>query len=448
MPAHEYFPFAPVQRRTTNTLMNTRLFLPLLAAASLFAQSILAAEEGFVELFDGKTLNGWTLVNKTGRGYIVENGAIICPKDGGGNLFTEKEYSDFILQFEFKLQDGSNNGLGIRAPLKGDAAYMGMELQILDDNAQKYAGKLRPEQYHGSIYDVIPAKTGALKPTGEWNQQEVRAEGRKIKVTLNGKVIVDADLNTVTNAEKIKKHPGLFRDSGHIGFLGHNEYVEFRNLRIKDLGGKEQPDNKAPQGFNALFNGRDLTGWKGLVEDPIKRAKMSPTELQEKQAKADQQMRDHWKIVDGALQYDGKGNSLCTAKDYKNFELLCDWKITAHGDSGIYLRGTPQVQIWDPGHKGPNPNGLGSGGLYNNQKNPSGPLELADNPIGEWNRFRILMVDDKVHIFLNGKLVVNNTTLENFWDRSQPLFPTGQIELQHHNDPLWFKNIYIREIGN
>src|SRR5688500_14574649 len=153
--------------------MNTRLFFPLLAAASIFVQSVAAAEEGFVELFDGKTLNGWTLVNKTGRGYLVEDGRIICPKDGGGNLFTEKEYADFVLQFEFKLEDGSNNGLGIRAPLKGDAAYMGMELQILDDNSKKYAGKLRPEQYHGSIYDVIPAKTGGLKAAGEWNQQEV-----------------------------------------------------------------------------------------------------------------------------------------------------------------------------------------------------------------------------------------------------------------------------------
>src|SRR5215207_3014324 len=129
--------------------MNTRLFLPVLAAASVFAHSIAAAEAGFTEIFDGKSLNGWTLVGKTGRGYVVEDGRIICPKDGGGNLFTEKEYSDFVLRFEFKLEYGSNNGLGIRAPLKGDAAYMGMELQILDNDSAKYAGKLRPEQYHG-----------------------------------------------------------------------------------------------------------------------------------------------------------------------------------------------------------------------------------------------------------------------------------------------------------
>jgi len=428
--------------------MNTRIILPLVAAASFFTQSIAAAESGFTDLFDGKTLNGWTLVGKSGRGYIVEDGKIICPKDGGGNLFTEKEYSDFVLRFEFKLEDGSNNGIGIRAPLQGDAAYMGMEIQVLDDDSDKYKGKIRPEQHHGSVYDVIAAKPGALKPAGQWNEEEIRAEGRHIKVTLNGKVITDADLNTVTDPKKIEKHPGLFRDSGHIGFLGHNEYVEFKNLRIKDLNGKEHGDNKPPEGFKALFNGEDLSGWKGLVEDPIKRAKLSPEELKEKQAKADESMRAHWKVVNGEIEFDGKGQSLCTAKDYKNFEMLVDWKIPEKGDSGIYLRGSPQVQIWDPNNKGPNPKNQGSGGLYNNKKNPSGPSELADNPIGQWNTFRIVMVDDKVHVFLNGKLVVNNVTLENYWNYDMPIFPSGQIELQNHGDKLWFKNVYIREIGN
>lgn len=428
--------------------MNTRLFLPLVAAASVFTNSVSAAESGFVDIFDGKTLNGWKLIGGSGRGYIVEDGKIICPKDGGGNLFTEKEYGNFVLRFDFKLDEGSNNGIGIRAPYQGDAAYMGMEIQVLDDYSDRYKGKIRPEQHHGSVYDTIAAKKEALKPVGQWNSEEIRAEGRHITVTLNGEVITDADLNSVTNPKTVEKHPGMFRDSGHIGFLGHNEYVEFKNLRIKDLDGDKRPDNAPPAGFTALFNGKDLSGWKGLVEDPIKRAKMSPEELKEKQAKADEGTRAHWNVVDGALEFDGKGQSLCTAKDYKNFEMLVDWKILEKGDSGIYLRGSPQVQIWDPNNKGPNPKGQGSGGLYNNKKNPSGPLELADNPIGQWNTFRIVMVDDKVHVFLNGKLVVNNTTLENYWNYDIPIFPTGQIELQNHGDKLWFKNVYIREIGN
>src|SRR3954469_18156065 len=143
--------------------MNTRIILPLVAAASFFTQSIAAAESGFTDLFDGKTLNGWTLVGKSGRGYIVEDGKIICPKDGGGNLFTEKEYSDFVLRFEFKLDEGSNNGIGIRAPYEGDAAYKGMEIQVLDDTSKRYVGQIRPEQHHGSVYDLIAAKPGSLK---------------------------------------------------------------------------------------------------------------------------------------------------------------------------------------------------------------------------------------------------------------------------------------------
>jgi hypothetical protein len=145
------------------------------------------------------------------------------------------------------------------------------------------------------------------------------------------------------------------------------------------------------------------------------------------------------------LVYDGKGRSLSTAKDYGDYELYVDWKVPAKGDSGIYLRGTPQIQIWDPSAK-KNGSEVGSGGLYNNQKNPSKPLKVADKPLGEWNRFRILMLGEKVHVFLNGEMVVNNVPLENYWDRSKPLIPVGPIELQNHGDTLWFKNIYIREI--
>jgi hypothetical protein len=203
-------------------------------------------------------------------------------------------------------------------------------------------------------------------------------------------------------------------------------------------------DNSPPAGFVALFNGHDLSGWKGLVESPKERAKMSPAELSEKQMKADQSMRDHWKVIDGALVFDGKGQSLCTAKDYANFELLVDWKILKDGDSGIYLRGSPQVQIWDPAL--PVAKGVGSGGLFNNQKNPSTPLLVADKPVGEWNTFRIKMVGDKVTVHLNDKLVVDNVVLENYWERDKSIYPTGQIELQNHGNTLYFKNVYLKEM--
>lgn len=194
-----------------------------------------SAEDGFQGLFNGKDLTGWTQVAKHGSGYTVENGLLVCPADGGGNIFTDQDYSDFIFRFEFRLTPGGNNGVGIRAPLSGDVAYSGMEIQILDHDHEKYKGRLKPSQFHGSIYDLFPAKTGFLKPVGEWNQEEITAKGRQITVKLNGTVIVDADLDSVTDPEVLKKHPGLARTSGRIGFLGHGTRVEFRNLRVKPL---------------------------------------------------------------------------------------------------------------------------------------------------------------------------------------------------------------------
>lgn len=194
----------------------------------------MAADPGFHSLFNGKDLTGWKLVGGHGSGYIVEKGDIVCPRDGGGNLFTEDEYANFVLRFEFKLEAGSNNGIGIRAPLEGDAAYQGMEIQVLDNDSPQYS-HLKPTQYHGSIYDVVPAKRGYLKPTGEWNQEEITANGRHITVKLNGTVIVDANLDSVTDPAVLQHHPGLARTTGHIGLLGHGTRVEFRNLRVKKL---------------------------------------------------------------------------------------------------------------------------------------------------------------------------------------------------------------------
>jgi len=209
--------------------------LVLLALVPVVA--LAAAEEGFVSLFDGETLNGWLLVHgkKSGRGYIVENGAIVCPADGGGNLLTVREYANFILRFEFRMEPGGNNGVGIRAPLAGDIAYSGMEIQIIDDDHPKYKDWLKPVQRHGAIYDVVPAKPGYLKPAGEWNEEEIVADGRRIQVRLNGHLILDANLDEITDPAVLKRHPGLARASGHIGFLGHGTRVEFRNIRIKEL---------------------------------------------------------------------------------------------------------------------------------------------------------------------------------------------------------------------
>jgi hypothetical protein len=211
--------------------------------------------------------------------------------------------------------------------------------------------------------------------------------------------------------------------------------------------GQETKLNTPPAGFTAIFNGKDLSGWKGLAGkggSPLERAKLTPEQLKEEQAKADERMRAAWSVKDGILVFNGKGDSLCTAKDYGDFELYVDWKIEKEGDSGIYLRGTPQVQIWDPAS--PSAGGVGSGGLYNNKKNPSKPTKVADKPVGEWNTFFIRMVGDKVTVKLNGETVVDNVTLENYWNYDEPIFPTGQIELQNHGNTLYFRNIYLKEL--
>jgi hypothetical protein len=224
--------------------MNYLKALSLLAIMALYSCNssknyMLSSEEkadGFVSLFNGKDLNNWE-GNKQSYQVVDGNIKIVPQEGGGGNLFTEKEYSNFIFRFEFQLTPGANNGLGIHSPLSGDAAYQGKEIQILDNTAEKYAN-LKPYQYHGSVYGLIPAKRGALKPVGEWNKEEVIVQGSAIKVILNGTTIVDGDLKEATKNGTMdgKDHPGLQRTKGHIGFLGHGDVLQFRNVRIKDLG--------------------------------------------------------------------------------------------------------------------------------------------------------------------------------------------------------------------
>jgi hypothetical protein len=210
-------------------------------------------------------------------------------------------------------------------------------------------------------------------------------------------------------------------------------------------------DNKPPAGFIPLFNGKNLEGWKGHTT-MAERAKQKPEDLAKLQEARTRTALEHWKVVDGVIHCDGKGGvSLVTDKDYGNFELMVDWKIEKNGDSGIYLRGQPQVQIWDsdntPGARGVD-KGSGSGGLWNN---PAGdkakiPLKKADKPVGEWNTFHITVKGDEVTVKLNGELVVDKGKLLNYWERGKAVPEKGPIELQFHGDPLWFKNIYIKEL--
>jgi hypothetical protein len=202
--------------------------------------------------------------------------------------------------------------------------------------------------------------------------------------------------------------------------------------------------NQEP-GFISLFNGKDLSGWQGLVGNPISRSKMTPEQLATAQAKANESARQDWVVKDGLLIFTGHGDNLATVKKYRNFEMWVDWKITEKGDAGIYLRGSPQVQIWDTSRREVGAQ-VGSGGLYNNTIHPSKPTQVADNPIGSWNTFRIIMRGEKVTVFLNGKKVTDEVTLENYWDRKQPIFPEEQIELQAHGTYVAYRNIFLKEL--
>jgi hypothetical protein len=189
-------------------------------------------EEGFESLFDGKTLAGW---QGDTEGYVVEpgrEGILVCKK--GGQIYTAKEYGDFVFRFDFKLEANGNNGVGIRTPLGVNPAYGGMEIQILDNSGDHYKN-LKPYQYHGSIYGVVPAKRGFMKPVGEWNSEEIMCRKSHVRVMLNGEVIVDADISRIDEPMDGHAHPGLKRDKGYIGFLGHGSRVEFRNIRIREL---------------------------------------------------------------------------------------------------------------------------------------------------------------------------------------------------------------------
>ncbi len=419
----------------------SRLYRSTSILAIMLAGTGVCSAKGFTPLFDGKSTQGWIEVGgHPGQqgGYIARDGILVCPAGCWDNLFTKKQYSDFIFKFDFRLTPGANNGVGLRAPLQGDSAYMGMECQILDNSAPEFKNLL-PGQYMGSLYKIAPARRGALKPVGTWNHEVITAIGRHVTVVLNHKKIVDANLNDVTDPDTLAEHPGMLRPTGHVGFLGHEPgEVDFRNIEIKDLS-KPLPTNRAPKGFTALFNGHNLHGWQGLVGNPITRAQMSPSALKQALRASTTDELTHWLVQNGEITYKNPPTqNLCTVGTYGNFELQVDWKLTQHGDSGIYLRGYPQVQIWN--------NPLGSGGLFNNVHNNSNPMTVADNPVGQWNHFDILMVGNRVTVYLNNKLVTWNVPLGNYWKRGVPILPTGQIELQYDQPYAFFKNIYIRRI--
>ena len=225
----------PIQLQTHGGEIRWRnVFIRELPAAEANALLLKHKDRGFESVFNGKDFEGWA---GPLEGYEVKDGAIVCRKGKGGTIYTKGKYGDFVARLEYKLPPGGNNGLAIRYPGKGDTAYAGMcEVQVLDDTAPQYA-RLDPRQYNGSVYGIVAAQRGYLRPVGQWNCEEVTVKGSTIKVELNGSVIVNADVSKVTKYMANSPHPGKDRKSGHFGFAGHNDPVQFRNIRIKPLDG-------------------------------------------------------------------------------------------------------------------------------------------------------------------------------------------------------------------
>ena len=218
--------------------------MPRFVASVLFTASLLVtavaqglgappaeSEEGFAPLFNSRDLTGWQAIGNA-KAWHAADGLLYCEGGGGGWLSTVKEYDNFVLRLQYKVPGGGNSGVFIRAPHEGDPAYTGMEIQVLDDYAKQYA-KLNAFQYTGSIYDVVAPSKRVTKPAGEWNEMEITGEGRRIKVRINGQLVVDADLDDHKDSEA--RHPGLRRTKGYIGFQNHGTRLDYRNVRIKPL---------------------------------------------------------------------------------------------------------------------------------------------------------------------------------------------------------------------
>lgn len=404
------------------------------ATLVILASPAFAKEAEFVSLFNGTDLTGWK-----GEGYKVEDGAIVCtPK--GKNLFTENTYANYVLELEFKLPPAGNNGLGIHYPGQGNGAFAGMEIQTLDNTAEKYKD-LKPYQFHGSLYTLKAAKKEGLKPVGEWNKQVVTVNGKNVEVKLNGINILEADLNELNRTHP--KHEGAKRRSGHIAFLGHGDAVAYRNIRILELPPASDHAALEKAGFKSIFVGNDLRGWKHSEKTT------------------------NWWAHNGIIKHNGQRSDIAhlwSEDSYKDFTLSFDWRWSGRGkqknqpvvlpdgstkgthaieelDSGIFLRGQPksQVNLWNWS--------VGSGEVYGYRTDKNMPAEVkaavtpkmkADKPLGEWNHMEITMKGEVLNVSLNGEHVIVNATL--------PGVPAqGPIALQQHGQAIDFANLFIRE---
>ena len=398
-----------------------------------------AADDGFLPLFPGDSLEGWKISDwsnvatpqkVSGTPWRMENG-VLYGLNKRTWIISPKQYSDFVLKFDTKITRGSNGGIGLRFPPKGDPAYTAMEIQVVDDQVY-YGGRARPEQKTGSIYDEIAAGKDATNPVGRWNSWLITARGSRVTVVLNGVRIIDADLSRETKARQQKGPPLAKRPlKGHIGFQNLNGSITLQNIIIKELDG-------ADEDFVPLFNGKNLDGWVNVNCAP-----------------------ETWTVRDGMIICTGIPTGvLRTKRQYENYILELEWRhIKKGGNAGLFIHsdaltalGQPftrsiEVQILD----GRNTRDYTSHGdvfaihsaaMEPDKPHPSGwsrslPSERRCKPAGQWNHYRVQSRDGNITLAVNGKVV-------NRGFKSKPR--KGYICLESEGSEVHFRNICIREL--
>ena len=397
--------------------------MALAALARITPTSSFSEEDaGFVPLFNERDFSGW--YGDTKDGWRVEEGIMICE---GNSIWSEAEFGDFILRFDFRLTSNANNGLGIRLPRAGFAAYDCMELQINDDSGDQWQ-HLEGYQRHGAVYGIAPPKTGHLKPVGEWNYQETIAHGRQITINLNGVTIIDVDLDEAAKLGMLNgldhlHFPGFYRESGCLNFQGHGSRSEFRNVRLRPIKTR-RPPKPEHAGFTDLYNGRDLSGWQERLPDGNVVAE--PT----------------WHVKDRSL-VSGANDLYLMHHQFNDFILQFRFKQSPGSNSGLLVRTATYPGV--PGMKLLIRDASGNG--HDDAKQPHGSIAgIASatgehlRPVGQWNVQEVIARGGNITVILNGETILDT----NVWELGEKL--DGQQ--QKHSTGLTRIEGYIALAGH
>jgi hypothetical protein len=395
----------------------------LLFVCAIPSRPMYAAEKSWMTLFNGKDLSGWTITAaEVGHEstWQVKDGIIECGQKGGSWLRSNEEYEDFILSLEYKISPGGNSGIFIRSSEQGNPAFTGMEVQILDDYGKP------PERHSaGAIYASVAPTKNMSRPPGEWNKVTIFCIGRRVIDIMNEEKIVDANLDDYTAPLENHSPLSLRLRRGFIGLQNYGNPAWFRDIKIKPLSTSEKA-------WVELFNGKDLSRWVVMGKS-----------------------KEAFYGKDGVIECNGKGGFwLRTEKEYEDFLLDLEFRISKGGNSGIFIRsaeaGNPaysgmEIQILDDNGKAPNTHSTGC--IYA----AVAPNKNLSKPPGEWNHILIGCLGRNVFIVMNGESVVD-INLDDYGkplEKHSPLkerLPKGYIGLQDHGSPVSFRNIRIKEI--